>query len=262
MGWNVPRQLQCHFCLCMVQYSPSSHSNLQDHGSRPFPWSSRFREIRSNASCFGTRSLCNRWHSTDDTFLILGLVRAPIMTTLIQVFSRIFIVWGIVPLFPDSVQDSYAYPIMLLAWSVTEVIRYSFYAWNILDEVPYFLLWLRYQYLGFRLTAGTRRSGYCIQLVSARSFGRWLGRWRMRTLGNLYMPRSLWGLYLDISLVSPLLYLSDSGFYSLFTHMIRQRRKVLGKARGKKSWSHAKNRMWEASIPQTFHSTYWMNIIK
>lgn len=151
MGWNVPRQLQCHFCLCMVQYSPSSHSNLQDHGSRPFPWSSRFREIRSNASCFGTRSLCNRWHSTDDTFLILGLVRAPIMTTLIQVFSRIFIVWGIVPLFPDSVQDSYAYPIMLLAWSVTEVIRYSFYAWNILDEVPYFLLWLRYQHLGISI---------------------------------------------------------------------------------------------------------------
>jgi very-long-chain (3R)-3-hydroxyacyl-CoA dehydratase len=69
------------------------------------------------------------------------------MTTLLQVFSRIFIVWGIIPLFPDSIQDSYAYPIMLLAWSVTEVIRYSFYAWNILDEVPYFLLWLRYNYL-------------------------------------------------------------------------------------------------------------------
>jgi very-long-chain (3R)-3-hydroxyacyl-CoA dehydratase len=40
---------------------------------------------------------------------------------------------------------------MLLAWSVTEVIRYSFYAWNILDEVPYFLLWLRYQYRGISI---------------------------------------------------------------------------------------------------------------
>jgi very-long-chain (3R)-3-hydroxyacyl-CoA dehydratase len=73
----------------------------------------------------------------------VGLVRAPIMTTFIQVFSRLFLTWGVVDLFPNSVRNCPAYPVMLVAWSTTEVIRYSFYAWNLLDEVPYPLLWLR-----------------------------------------------------------------------------------------------------------------------
>ena len=54
-------------------------------------------------------------------------------------------------------------------------------------------------------------------------------------LGSLYMPCSSSLLCLDISLVRRLLYRSDLGFYSLYTHMIRQRRKVLGKAGGKKN---------------------------
>jgi very-long-chain (3R)-3-hydroxyacyl-CoA dehydratase len=73
-----------------------------------------------------------------------GLVRSPLLTTAGQVFSRLFLTWGICMSFPDSVRMSLAYPVMLSAWSSTEIIRYSFYAWNILDEVPYPLLWLRY----------------------------------------------------------------------------------------------------------------------
>ena len=84
------------------------------------------------------------WPPSIYILMIVGLVRAPIVTTLLQVFSRIFLVWGIIPLCPNSIRDSNVYPIMLLAWSITEVIRYSFYAWNMLDEVPYLLLWLRY----------------------------------------------------------------------------------------------------------------------
>jgi very-long-chain (3R)-3-hydroxyacyl-CoA dehydratase len=68
------------------------------------------------------------------------------ITTFTQVFSRLFLVWGVVDLFPNSVRGSPAYPVMLLSWSITEVIRYSFYAWNLLDDVPYFLLWLRYPF--------------------------------------------------------------------------------------------------------------------
>lgn len=33
---------------------------------------------------------------------------------------------------------------MVLAWSVTEIIRYSFYACNLLGKNPYVLLYLRY----------------------------------------------------------------------------------------------------------------------
>lgn len=90
--------------------------------------------------------ICIYAHSIE-CVLTIGLVRAPMMTTLIQVFSRIFLTWGVVDLFPSSVRNCPAYPVMLVAWSTTEVIRYSFYAWNLLDEVPYPLLWLRYHQL-------------------------------------------------------------------------------------------------------------------
>ena len=33
---------------------------------------------------------------------------------------------------------------MILAWSMTEVIRYPFYAFSLLGKVPYPFLWLRY----------------------------------------------------------------------------------------------------------------------
>lgn len=104
--------------------------------------------------------------------LIAGLVRAPIITTFTQVFSRIFVVWGIVDLFPNSVRNSHAYPIMLFVWSITEIIRYSFYAWNTVDEVPYLLVWLRYFNCMIWLIKGTLRFGYCIRLVLVQNYGR------------------------------------------------------------------------------------------
>src|SRR5882724_5815564 len=36
------------------------------------------------------------------------------------------------------------YASMVLAWSMTEIIRYSFYATNLLKYEPRWLLWLRY----------------------------------------------------------------------------------------------------------------------
>ena len=94
------------------------------------------------------------------------------MTTTLQVFSRIFLTWGVVQLFPNSVRDCPAYPVMIAAWSITEVIRYSFYAWNLLDDVPYFLLWLRYISPGFLLMADTLHFGCYIQSALQLSSGR------------------------------------------------------------------------------------------
>ncbi len=34
--------------------------------------------------------------------------------------------------------------LVCFAWSVTEVVRYSYYAFNILGFVPYLLTWCRY----------------------------------------------------------------------------------------------------------------------
>jgi very-long-chain (3R)-3-hydroxyacyl-CoA dehydratase len=66
-----------------------------------------------------------------------------VLTTVMQVASRILLVWGIVAPFP-FLAKSPAYSSMLMAWSVTEVIRYSFFTLSLGGLLPGFLSWLRY----------------------------------------------------------------------------------------------------------------------
>jgi very-long-chain (3R)-3-hydroxyacyl-CoA dehydratase len=95
---------------------------------------------------------------------LVGIVRASPLTTAMQVASRLLLVWGVVSAFPEIVVrsqlfgtrmqhsagekgGSYAYAGMLLAWGITECIRYGFFVWKEgLGEgrVPRWLTWLRY----------------------------------------------------------------------------------------------------------------------
>ena len=62
-----------------------------------------------------------------------------------QVSSRFLLVWLIAFPFPASTRTSPAYTSMLLAWSITEVIRYTYFALNLSGVgVPKWLTWLRY----------------------------------------------------------------------------------------------------------------------
>ena len=71
-----------------------------------------------------------------------GIVRAPFFTTVLQVASRVVLIWGIVENFP--VEQNPAYSTMLLAWSATEVVRYSYFVFFLTGQVPPILAWLRY----------------------------------------------------------------------------------------------------------------------
>lgn len=70
-------------------------------------------------------------------------MRAPVFTTAMQVTSRILLVWFIVQPFPFLAKSA-AYSSMLYAWSVTEVIRYSYFTLSLSGLLPGFLSWLRY----------------------------------------------------------------------------------------------------------------------
>ena len=93
----------------------------------------------------------------------LGLVRSNPVLTGFQVFSRVFVTWVIVHSFPEAqvsenvtclmlavyhflsqFQASRGFPLLLLAWTITEIIRYSFYALNLVGQNPYLVAWLRY----------------------------------------------------------------------------------------------------------------------
>ena len=62
-----------------------------------------------------------------------------------QVASRFLLVWGIAYNFPATTQHSPAYSTMLLAWSFTEVVRYSYFVFTLSGlGVPPLLSFLRY----------------------------------------------------------------------------------------------------------------------
>lgn len=60
-----------------------------------------------------------------------------------QVASRLLLVWGIVNNFPFLAKSA-GYSSMLVAWSVTEVIRYSYFTFTLSGFQPGFISWLRY----------------------------------------------------------------------------------------------------------------------
>ncbi|KAJ3443285.1 very-long-chain (3r)-3-hydroxyacyl-coa dehydratase [Anaeramoeba flamelloides] len=58
---------------------------------------------------------------------LFGFVRSSPLTTFSQVFSRVFMVWGI-SIFSLYSKESYWFLTMCMMWSLSEVVRYSFYA--------------------------------------------------------------------------------------------------------------------------------------
>lgn len=73
---------------------------------------------------------------------VLGIVRSNAFVTTQQVFSRVLMVCGVL-VATEQARNSYGLPLALLAWSVTEIIRYGFYTLNLVNAVPSILVWLR-----------------------------------------------------------------------------------------------------------------------
>ncbi|KAJ4714547.1 Very-long-chain (3R)-3-hydroxyacyl-CoA dehydratase [Melia azedarach] len=75
---------------------------------------------------------------------LVGLVRSPITATLPQISSRLYVTWGILWSFPQT-QNHILVSSLVISWSITEIIRYSFFGVKeALGFTPSWLLWLRY----------------------------------------------------------------------------------------------------------------------
>lgn len=71
-----------------------------------------------------------------------GIVSSNPLLTALQVASRVGVVCLVLIPF-QAPRDSLGLPLALLAWSITEIIRYSTYTLSLLGNVPYFLKFLR-----------------------------------------------------------------------------------------------------------------------
>ncbi|KAH9036752.1 PTPLA-domain-containing protein [Lactarius deliciosus] len=152
--------------------------------------------------------------------VLLGLVRSPLPTTAVQVASRLFSVWAIAARFP-SAQRSPFYASMVLSWALTEVVRYAFYAATLLGNgsAPAPLTWARYStfFVLYPTGAGSEALVNLATLpVSLARSGAW---WDA-------LPLAHWDAY---SIARGLLFIAWwPGLYPMYTHMIKQRRKMFG----------------------------------
>uniref|UniRef100_F1L923 Very-long-chain (3R)-3-hydroxyacyl-CoA dehydratase n=3 Tax=Ascaris suum TaxID=6253 RepID=F1L923_ASCSU len=115
---------------------------------------------------------------------------------------------------------------LLLAWSVTEVVRYSFYALSLINAVPKWLVWMRYTFFIVLYPMGA--SGELFTIFAA------LPEVAAKKHFTVEMPNAAniafsfwWYLILLILFYIP-------GFPQMYLYMFGQRKKVLSRDAEKK----------------------------
>jgi very-long-chain (3R)-3-hydroxyacyl-CoA dehydratase len=134
-------------------------------------------------------------------------VRSPLITTIMQVSSRLLLVHAIVAPYPESTTTSPFYTSMLLAWSITEVIRYGYFVQTLRGASPGPLTWLRYNTFFVLYPVGIMSEVVCIWNASLQmqKEGFELGKWASWLVLGIYVP----------------------GSYVLYSHMMAQRRRMV-----------------------------------
>ncbi|XP_075985304.1 3-hydroxyacyl-CoA dehydratase 1 [Anticarsia gemmatalis] len=151
---------------------------------------------------------------------LIGLVPSGVAVVLPQVYSRVFLVCGCL-MATESAPVSPGLPICILAWSITEIIRYAYYVLNILNAVPQPLLFLRYSTFLILYPIGITGELMCMYFS--------LDEVAEKQLLTISMPNA-WNAafnYYYFLIFYMLLYIPI--FPVLFGHMLAQRRKMLGK---------------------------------
>uniref|UniRef100_A0A2K5ZKT3 Very-long-chain (3R)-3-hydroxyacyl-CoA dehydratase n=1 Tax=Mandrillus leucophaeus TaxID=9568 RepID=A0A2K5ZKT3_MANLE len=154
------------------------------------------------------------------TFALLEvrIVPTSVLVTGVQVSSRIFMVWLITHSI-KPIQNEESVVLFLVAWTVTEITRYSFYTFSLLDHLPYFIKWARYNFFIILYPVGV--AGELLTIYAALPYVKKTGMFSIR-LPNKYNVSFDYYYFLLITMASyiPL-------FPQLYFHMLRQRRKVL-----------------------------------
>jgi len=169
--------------------------------------------VHTTVQIFQTAAVLEILHSA------FGLVKSNIQVTFQQVFSRVYVVWAILYLCPSS-QLSRGVPLLLLAWTLTEIIRYSMYAIQLVGTPPYFLTWIRYTF--FIVAYPTGVSGELLCMYSAFLEASANKRY------SLTMPNAFNATF-SFPLIIAAVGLAYIPFFpQMYLHVFSLRRKVLG----------------------------------
>ncbi|KAG8347383.1 putative Protein tyrosine phosphatase like protein PTPLA [Trypanosoma vivax] len=151
---------------------------------------------------------------------LFGLVRSPVSTTFIQVLSRLLVLFGALEIGPSAARTSLLAVQMIVAWCLAEIIRYAFYVGNLAGVKTQLLTWLRYS--AFTVLYPMGISGEIACFWNALPYIRVNKPWTME-LPNQYNWCFSW--YHTVWFL--LLFAYPAGSYVMYSHMLRQRAKVL-----------------------------------
>lgn len=184
-------------------------------------WPQLYGPVETEVKLFQTLAILEVFHA------MLGLVRSPVGTTLMQITSRVTLVWPILHVCA-SARSSVGVPMLLVAWSVTEVVRYSFYALGLFNAVPYFLTWIRYTFFIVLYPLGV--TGELLTLIGSLPEVAEKRHFSLEMPNSLNMAISFYWILIGCAL----LYIP--GFPQLYLYMFAQRRKLLSTNIAKKSY--------------------------
>ena len=150
---------------------------------------------------------------------IIGIVKSSIFATSIQIIGRIIIV-VILQFFQSAVSQGYF--LIYFAWSIVEIVRYTYYIMNLLQKdffkfnIPYILIWCRYSFFVVLYPIGV--SGEMITVWNAKKdFNKYILYQTDKytfTVADLIYP--IWIFY-----IPALIY--------LYGYLFKQRKKVLNR---------------------------------
>jgi len=140
---------------------------------------------------------------------LLGLVPSPILSTFLQVSSRVTLLWGFTNT-SSAAQHHWSLYLMVGSWAMVEVPRYLFYAVNLVTrKVPYPLFFLRYNL--FAVLYPTGITGELLQVINTLPL--------FKAAGSL----AFW--YATVVLL--LIYVPGAPF--MYFHMVTQRKVAIQK---------------------------------
>ncbi|KAG8840806.1 hypothetical protein FRB91_005659 [Serendipita sp. 411] len=192
----------------------------------------------------------------------LGIVKSPVQTTAMQVASRLAVVWWFVEAEP-SARTSTFYSTMLVAWSLSEIIRSQYYMASLLHLTPPrahtnrlvatsidILTYIRYSafYILYPLGSG---SEYMLMLKGFPSFPSksaaiaTKGGWNLLSAKGVpawkvfFQRVKVWVTSWDAGAWArvPFVFIWPAGLFILMTYMQSQRRKALGRGSGRSTAS-------------------------
>uniref|UniRef100_A0A8R1TR49 Very-long-chain (3R)-3-hydroxyacyl-CoA dehydratase n=1 Tax=Onchocerca volvulus TaxID=6282 RepID=A0A8R1TR49_ONCVO len=155
-------------------------------------------------------------------------VRSPVGTTALQLFSRVTLVWLILYKVV-SAQVSIGVLFLLMAWSVTEVVRYSYYALALTNAVSNLHTWLRQVLYSFFIALYPLGvSGELLVVLAALPEVSTKKHFTVELPNIFNIGFSFWWyLIAYIILYAP-------GFPQMYKYMLKQRKKVLSMEVSKK----------------------------